>query len=215
MTPEEPTASLISPLPGAEEPEAEVLLRRLLLYSHSPACADTLFHHFKSIGHVVCAEPVQLASFGLTAQDIALLKLVHSTACHMAKARVRRRPLLTNWQGVIDYLRTVMAYDQIEQFRILFLDRKNNLISDELQQRGTVDHIPVYPREVIKRALLLNASAVIVAHNHPTGDPTPSRDDVEMTRRLKVALDALEVELHDHIIIGHGKHTSFRSAGLL
>jgi DNA repair protein RadC len=116
---------------------------------------------------------------------------------------------------VIDYLRTVMAYDQIEQFRILFLDRKNNLISDELQQRGTVDHIPVYPREVIKRALLLNASAVIVAHNHPTGDPTPSRDDVEMTRRLKVALDALEVELHDHIIIGHGKHTSFRSAGLL
>jgi DNA repair protein RadC len=132
----------------------------------------------------------------------------------MAKAAIRRRPLRTNWQGVMDYLRTVMAYDQIEQFRILFLDRKNSLIADELQQRGTVDHTPVYPSEVIKPALL-NASAVIVAHNHPTGEFNPSRDDVEMTRRLKSALDALELELHDHIIIGHGKHTSFRSEGLL
>ncbi len=108
-----------------------------------------------------------------------------------------------------------MGYEQVEQFRNLFLDRKNKLIADEVQQRGTVDHTPVYPREVIKRALVLNASALIVVHNHPSGDPTPSRDDIEMTRRLKTAILALELDLHDHIVIGHARHTSFRSVGLL
>ena len=108
-----------------------------------------------------------------------------------------------------------MAYEHIEQFRILFLDRKNNLIADEVQQRGTVNHTPVYPREVMKRALVLNASALIVVHNHPSGDPKPSRDDIETTRELKAAANALEMELHDHVVIGHGKHASFRSLGLL
>jgi DNA repair protein RadC len=112
-------------------------------------------------------------------------------------------------------LQTAMAYEQIEQFRILFLDRRNNLIADEVQQRGTVNHTPVYPREVMKRALILNASALIVVHNHPSGDPKPSRVDIETTRELKAAANALELELHDHVVIGHGKHASFRSLGLL
>ncbi len=133
----------------------------------------------------------------------------------MARAEVRRRPVLSNWQSLIAYLQTAMAYEQIEQFRILFLDQKNNLIADEVQQRGTVNHTPVYPREVLKRALVLNASALIAVHNHPSGDPKPSRADIEMTRELKAAAKTLEVELHDHIVIGHGTHASFRSLGLL
>lgn len=191
------------------------LLTGLLTYSQSSACARVLLRHFASIGHVLSAEPHQLAVFGLTARDIGLFELVRRTACHIAKAEVRRRPLLSNWQALIGYLKSAMAYEQVEQFRVLFLDRKNNLIADELQQRGTVDHTPVYPREVIKRALLLNASALIIVHNHPSGDPTPSRDDVEMTRRLKEAAEAVELQLHDHIVIGHGQHTSFRTAGLI
>lgn len=123
--------------------------------------------------------------------------------------------MLSNWQGLIAYLQTAMAGEQVEQFRILFLDTKNNLIADEVQQRGTVNHTPVYPREVIKRAIILNASALIVVHNHPSGDPKPSRDDIEMTRELKAAAKSLEIELHDHVVIGHGTHASFRSLGLL
>ncbi len=133
----------------------------------------------------------------------------------MARAEVRGRPVLSNWQALIGYLQTAMAYEQVEQFRILFLDRKNNLIADEVQQRGTVNHTPVYPREVMKRALILNASALLVVHNHPSGDPKPSREDIQTTRELKAAASALEVELHDHVVIGHGTHASFRSLGLL
>jgi DNA repair protein RadC len=156
-----------------------------------------------------------LHAFGLTTRDVALFSLIRETACRMAKAAVRTRSALSNWQALIAYLQTAMAHEQIEQFRILFLDRKNNLIADEVQQRGTVNHTPVYPREVMKRALILNASALIVVHNHPSGDPKPSRDDIEMTRQLKAAANALELELHDHIVIGHGTHASFRSLGLL
>ncbi len=144
-----------------------------------------------------------------------MLRRVREIACRMARADVRARPVLGNWPALLAYLQTAMAYEQIEQFRILFLDRKNHLIADEVQQRGTVNHTPVYPREVLKRALILNASALIVAHNHPSGDPKPSREDIEMTRDLKAAAKALEVELHDHVVIGHGTHASFRSLGLL
>ena len=133
----------------------------------------------------------------------------------MARADVRARPVLGNWPALLAYLQTSMAYEQIEQFRFLFLDRKNSVQADEVQQRGTVNHTPVYPREVLKRALILNASALIVAHNHPSGDPKPSRADIEMTRDLKAAANALEIELHDHVVIGHGTCASFRSLGLL
>jgi DNA repair protein RadC len=140
------------------------LLAGFLTFSQGTACASALLHHFPSIGHVLAAEPSQLRAFGLTGHDIAVLRLVREIVCRMAKAEVRSRPVLSNWQALIGYLQTAMAYEQIEQFRILFLDRKNNLIADEVQQRGTVSHTPVYPREVMKRALILNASALILAH---------------------------------------------------
>jgi DNA repair protein RadC len=198
-----------------EETTEQDLLAGLLTSPQATACASTLLQHFPSIGHVIAAEPSQLRAFGLTGHDIAVLRLVREIACRMARAEVRSRPVLSNWQALIAYLQTAMAYEQIEQFRILFLDRKNSLIADEVQQRGTVNHTPVYPREVIKRALILNASALIVAHNHPSGDPKPSREDIETTRELKAAAKALEVELHDHVVIGHGKYASFKSLGLL
>jgi DNA repair protein RadC len=201
-------------LPTDEMTEQDVLAG-LLNSSQGMACAAALLRTFPSIGHVITAEPSQLRAFGLTGHDIAVFRLVREIACRMARAEVRRRPVLSNWQALIAYLQTAMAYEQIEQFRILFLDRKNNLIADEVQQRGTVNHTPVYPREVMKRALILNASALIVVHNHPSGDPKPSRDDIEMTRELKAAANVLELELHDHIVIGHGEHASFRSLGLL
>jgi DNA repair protein RadC len=191
------------------------LLADLLAFSHSSACPKALLRQFPSIGHAVAAETLQLQALGLSARDIELFQLVGRIACQMAKSAVRDRPMLGNSHALMAYLQTVMGYEQVEQFRILFLDRKNKLISDEVQQRGTVGHAPVYPREVIKRALILNASALIVAHNHPSGDPTPSRDDVEMTRQLKAAAEAVGLDLHDHVVIGHGRHVSFRSSGLL
>jgi DNA repair protein RadC len=198
-----------------EDTTEQDLLTALLRPSQAMACASALLQNFPSIGHVITAEPSQLRAFGLTGHDIAVFRLVREIACRMARAEVRSRPVLSNWQALIAYLQTAMAYEQIEQFRILFLDRKNNLIADEVQQRGTVSHTPVYPREVMKRALILNASALIVAHNHPSGDPKPSREDIETTRELKAAANALDVELHDHVVIGHGTHSSFRSLGLL
>ncbi|MBL6616759.1 MAG: DNA repair protein RadC [Reyranella sp.] len=198
-----------------EETADRDLLAGLLASSQGSAYASALLQHFPSIGHVISAEASQLRAFGLSRRDIAVLRLVHEIACRMARAEVRSRPILGNWQALIAYLQTAMAYQQIEQFRILFLDRKNTLIADEVQQRGTVNHTPVYPREVMKRTLMLNASALIVVHNHPSGDPKPSREDIETTRQLKAAADALEIELHDHVVIGHGKHASFKSLGLL
>jgi DNA repair protein RadC len=198
-----------------EETTEQDLLAGLLTSSQGTACASALLQNFPSIGHVITAEASQLRAFGLTVHDIAVFRLVREIACRMARAEVRPRPVLSNWQVLIAYLQTAMAYEQIEQFRILFLDRRNNLIADEVQQRGTVSHTPVYPREVMKRALILNASALIVVHNHPSGDPKPSREDIETTRELKAAANALEVELHDHVVIGHGKHASFRALGLL
>jgi DNA repair protein RadC len=198
-----------------EEMTEQDLLACLLTSSPSSACASALLQAYPSIGHVITADASQLRAFGLTGRDIATFRLVREIACRMARAQVSSRPVLSNWQSLIGYLKTTMAYEQIEQFRLLFLDRKNNLIADEVQQRGTVNHTPVYPREVMKRALILNASALIVVHNHPSGDPKPSRDDIEMTRELKSAASALEIELHDHVVIGHGTHASFRSLGLL
>jgi len=201
-------------LPSKETSEQE-LLAGLLQSSPRTTPVSALLQSFPSIGHVITADASQLCAFGLTARDIALFRTVREIACRMARAEVRSRPVLAGSEALLAYLQTAMAYEQIEQFRILFLDCKNHLIADEVQQRGTVNHTPVYPREVLKRALILNASALIVAHNHPSGDPKPSRDDVEMTRELNAGAKALGVELHDHVVVGHGKHASFRSLGLL
>jgi DNA repair protein RadC len=128
---------------------------------------------------------------------------------------VRKRPVLSSWSALIDYCRTVMAYEEREQFRILFLDKKNQLLADEVQQIGTVDHTPVYPREVIRRALELSATAIILVHNHPSGDPTPSRADIQMTETIVEAGKQLNIAVHDHLVIGRDGHTSLRALGLI
>jgi DNA repair protein RadC len=133
----------------------------------------------------------------------------------MMRARVMNRPVLSSWNALLDYCHTAMAHRETEQFRILFLDRKNVLIADEEQARGTVDHVPVYPREVVKRALELNASALILVHNHPSGDPTPSEADISMTMQVQEAAQVLGITLHDHLIIGKSRELSFRSEGYL
>ena len=133
----------------------------------------------------------------------------------MGQAKVLNRQILSSWSDVIAYCRTTMAHRKTEQFRILFLDRKNTVIADEEQSVGTVDHVPVYPREVAKRALELDATAIILVHNHPSGDPTPSDEDIEMTARIIHACSALGIVIHDHMIIGKDRETSFRDAGLM
>lgn len=125
------------------------------------------------------------------------------------------RPVISSWQALLDYCHTAMSHRETEHFRVLFLDRKNTLIADEELGRGTVDHVPVYPREVLRRALELNASALILVHNHPSGDPTPSAADISMTEQIQTAAQALSVTLHDHLIIGKSRESSFRALGLL
>jgi len=143
------------------------------------------------------------------------LKIVEAAAHRLAKTKVMGRPALSSWTALLDYCTTAMARSQNEEFRVLFLDRKNNLIADEVQNRGTVDHTPVYPREIIKRALELTASAIILVHNHPSGDPTPSKADIAMTREIVTAAKALSIAVHDHLVIGRAGHASFKSLGLL
>jgi DNA repair protein RadC len=143
------------------------------------------------------------------------LKIVEAAAQRMMRSRVMNRQVLTSWDALLDYCHTAMAHRETEQFRVLFLDRKNVLIADEEQAEGTVDHVPVYPREVVKRALELNASAIILVHNHPSGDPTPSGSDISMTLQVQEAAQVLGIILHDHLIIGKSSELSFRSQGYL
>jgi DNA repair protein RadC len=146
---------------------------------------------------------------------VTALKLVQEAGVRMARAEVMDRPVLNNWDRLMDYLTTVLSREKVEQFRILFLDPRNRLIADEAQARGTVNHTPVYPREVVRRALELHATALILVHNHPSGDPTPSRADIEMTEEVRDAVSVLGVTLHDHVIVGNGRWLSFRQEGLL
>ncbi len=145
----------------------------------------------------------------------AALKTVQAAALRLARAEIFSRPVLSNWDKLMEYLNAVLAREKVEQFRVLFLDGRNRLLADEAQARGTVNHTPVYPREVVKRALELHATALILVHNHPSGDPTPSREDIDMTREVRDAAATLGVVLHDHVIVGNGNWTSFRAQGLL
>jgi DNA repair protein RadC len=146
---------------------------------------------------------------------IAQLKIVEAAALRLLRTRLLGKPALSSWSALLDYCSAAMARSETEEFRVLFLDRKNVLVADEVQSEGTVDHAPVYPREIIKRALALNASALILVHNHPSGDPTPSRADIEMTREIVEAARALRIAVHDHIVIGRGGTASFKGLGLL
>lgn len=184
--------------------------------------AKALIRAFGDLWGVVNAPTERLRGFKVESvsmnsdRAVATVRVVGAAALRAMQKRVIDRPVLASWQALLDYCAAAMAHEPTEQFRLLFLDRKNILIADEVQQRGTVDHTPVYPREVVKRALELAASAVILVHNHPSGDPTPSRADIEMTKEIARAANAVGLSVHDHLIIGRGgKHTSFKAQRLL
>ena len=195
------------------------LLELLLFYAieriDTKPLAKRLLERFGTLGDVFAAEPAQLREFEIDQKTLILFRTAREAGRRLAERKVKDMPVLTNWQQLIDYCHAALAHEKTEQFRILFLDRKNVLIADEVQQRGTIDHTPVYPREVVKRALALNAAALILVHNHPSGDPKPSRDDIEMTKEIRKAAEALGISIHDHLVIGRKGHASFRSLGLL
>ncbi len=207
-------------LNGGRDALPDYELLELLLFMAIPRVdtkplAKELIDKFGSFGDLIAAPVQKLRDEKVSENTIAALKVVEAAALRLAKARVMGKPALSSWDALIEYCTMEMARGQTEQFRILFLDRKNVLIADEAQSKGTVDHTPVYPREVVKRALELNASALILVHNHPSGDPTPSRGDIMMTREIVAAAKALKIEVHDHLVIGKGKHASFKALGLL
>ncbi|TPE53209.1 RadC family protein [Amaricoccus solimangrovi] len=178
--------------------------------------AKTLLSTFGDLNGVIAASETRLmAVAGVTPKVWYQLRLFEAISHRMARARVMRREVIGSWEALMSYCKTVMAYRETEQFRILFLDTKNTLIADEEQAKGTVNHVPVYPREVAKRALELGATAIILVHNHPSGDPTPSRADIDMTGQIESACGAIGVQVFDHVIIGREEDASFRSLGLI
>lgn len=194
----------------------ELILFRSIPRRDVKPIARMLLDRFGDFNRVITAPPERLAQVpGIGEAVITDLKVLEAAAHRMARAKVMQRHVLSSWDALLDYCHTVMAHRETEQFRVLFLDRKNCLIADEEQAKGTVDHVPVYPREIAKQALELNASALILVHNHPSGDPSPSASDIAMTDRILQALDALGITLHDHLIIGKSSELSFRSSGYL
>lgn len=194
----------------------EMVLFRAIPRRDTKPLAKALIAHFGSFNEVITAPVDRLTEVTGVSEGVATeLKLIQAAALRLAKSAVMDRPAISSWSALVDYCSAAMAYETTEQFRVLFLDRKNVLIADEIQSRGTIDHTPVYPREVIKRALELGASAIILVHNHPSGDPSPSRADVEMTKKIEDAAKPLGVAVHDHLVIGKGQHASLRQLGLL
>lgn len=194
----------------------ELVLFRAIPRQDVKPLARRLMDTFGDFNRVLSASPDRLTAVqGVGSAVVQELKIVEAAAHRMARSKVMRKHVISGWDAVLDYCHTTMAHRETEQFRILFLDRKNVLIADEEQARGTVDHVPVYPREVVKRALELNASAIILVHNHPSGDPTPSEADISMTQQIEAAAQALGLTVHDHLIIGKARELSFRSQGYL
>ena len=202
---------------GSSEIETlQMLLELVLDEASSAVLADRLINRFGSLGSVVSASTEALhAIAGVIEPIIALLKLVHHATFRIAHAEVKARPVIGNWEKLIEYLTVSMAYEPIEQMRVLFLNNRNTLIADEVMGRGTVNFVHVYPREIVKRALTLDATAIILVHNHPSGYSDPSRQDITMTKTILAALDPIEVVIHDHVIIGKGSYYSFRGNGLV
>ena len=204
---------------GAEGLEDYELLELLLFYAieriDTKPLAKRLIERFGTLGDLFAADPAHLREFDIDQRTLVLFRALRDSGRRLAHQKVANKPVLGNWQQLIDYCHAALAHEKTERFAILFLDRKNVLIADEVQQRGTVDHTPVYPREVVKRALQLEASALILVHNHPSGDPKPSRDDIEMTKEIRAAAEPLGIAIHDHLVIGRKGHASFRSLGLL
>lgn len=193
----------------------EMLLGFVIPRQDTKPRAKQLLKDFGSLGDLLSADARRLTDHGLSETIVAMLKAVHAGGLRLARAETRKRDALSSWDAVLAYCTAAMAYNPVEEFRVLYLDRKNGVIADEAQQKGTVDHTPVYPREVVKRALELSASALILVHNHPSGDPKPSQADIAMTREVQDACSKLGLVLHDHVVIGRGSNASFRSLGLL
>lgn len=204
---------------AAAMPDYELL--ELVLFRSIPRkdvkpLARRLLDQFGDINRVITAPPERLAQVSEVGDGVITdFKILEATAQRLARARIMQRQVISSWDALLDYCHTSMAHLETEQFRVLYLDRKNVLIADEEQARGTVDHVPVYPREVAKRALEHNASAIILVHNHPSGDPTPSDSDIAMTEQIAAALTPLGITVHDHLIVGKSQELSFRSHGYL
>jgi DNA repair protein RadC len=178
--------------------------------------AKALLERFGSFAEAISAPAERLKEVeGMGEAATTEFKIVAAAAQRLAKGQLRKRPVLSSWNSVLDYCRAAQAFAEKEQFRILFLDKRNQLIADEVQQQGTIDHTPVYPREVVKRALELSATAIILVHNHPSGDPTPSSADIEMTKQVASIAKPLGVALHDHIIVGKDGHASLKGLRLI
>ncbi|MEL7182291.1 MAG: DNA repair protein RadC [Pseudomonadota bacterium] len=194
----------------------ELVLFRALPRGDTKPLAKRLLLAFGDLNRVMAAPVPRLAEInGVGHAVIAQLKIMEAVAHRMARAKIINKPVLSSWDALLEYLQTAMSHQGLERFRVLYLDRKNVLIADEELAEGTVDHVPVYPREVVKRALELNASAMILVHNHPSGDPTPSEADIRMTYAIRDAAEVLGLILHDHLIVGKATELSFRSEGLL
>ncbi|MBX5152283.1 DNA repair protein RadC [Rhizobium lentis] len=194
----------------------ELLLFRLIPRRDTKPIAKALIERFGSLSGVFGAPAALLTEVKGVGENVALdLKLIATVAHRTLKSEIRSKQVLSSWSSVIQYCHAAMAHETREQFRILFLDKRNVLIADEVQGRGTVDHTPVYPREVVKRALELSATAIILVHNHPSGDPTPSRADIDMTKAIVEAAKALDITVHDHIIIGKDGHVSLKGLKLM
>ncbi len=178
--------------------------------------AKILIDRFKNLNGVLNASPTELQSIkGISETTATALKAVQAAGLRMLKQDIMHRPILNSWQRLIDYCQAAMANQTTEHFRLLFLNKKNEIIADEVQQSGTVDHTPAYPREIIKRALELGATAIILVHNHPSGDPTPSDADVQMTKDIINAAATFDITIHDHLIVSRNGTTSFKTMGLI
>lgn len=194
----------------------ELVLFRAIPRQDVKPLARRLLDRFGDFNNVISAPVTRLQELhGVGPSVVQELKIVEAAAHRLARSRVMQRHVISSWDSLVDYCHTTMAHRETEQFRVLYLDKKNVLIADEEQAHGTVDHVPVYPREVVKRALELNASALILVHNHPSGDPTPSDSDMQMTRQIEQAATALGITLHDHLVIGKSDELSFRAHGYL
>ncbi|WBU64536.1 RadC family protein [Paracoccus aerodenitrificans] len=194
----------------------ELVLFRAIPRQDVKPLARLLIETFGDFSRVLSADPARIAAVkGAGPAVVTELKIIRAAAHRMARGKVMQRPVLSGWDALLDYCHTAMSHEGVEEFRVLFLDRKNILIADEAQGRGTVDHVPVYPREILRRALELQTSALILVHNHPSGDPTPSDADIDMTHRIRIGAEVMGITIHDHLIIGAGREVSFRAEGLL
>jgi len=204
---------------GVGMPDYEII--ELILFAAQPRgdvkpLAKALIAEFKNAAGVLSAEPARLRQIpGCNEAAVTALKVAREAGLRLLRAQVIGRNVVGSWSALLDYCRASLGHEPTERFHVLFLDRKNRVIADEEQQRGTVDHTPVYPREVVRRALELHASALILVHNHPSGDPTPSRADIDMTRQVRDAAQAVGIALHDHVVIGKQDQVSLKTLGLL